>query len=334
MTSLTQTPVLDIRQLSLEFPSPLGPAQVLDGLSLNIAPGEIVGLVGESGSGKSVTGMASMRLLDPRRYRVTAGSISLLGRDVMALPEFELASMRGRDVAMVFQEPMNALNPSIRVGRQIADVVRQHQGLERSAARSLALATLERMQIEDAARVMECYPHMISGGMRQRVLLAMAFSCHPRLLIADEPTTALDVLVQAEILRLLWHRARDLGTAVLFISHDMATVKQLCDRVYVLYAGQIVESGEVGRVLAQPAHPYTRALLQAMPATHGPGQRLLAIDGVVPSLIDPPTGCRFRSRCSRAEPACLVRPPMTSLEEGSRHGVACWHHHGYEGESR
>ncbi|MBW7836974.1 MAG: ABC transporter ATP-binding protein [Sphingomonadales bacterium] len=325
MPSPHKTPVIDICNLSLEFPSPRGAVKALKDVSLHINPGEIVGLVGESGSGKSVIAMSAMRLLPQGQFRQTGGTVRVLGSDIMAMSEAELERRRGRDIAMVFQEPMNALNPTIRIGRQITAILRRHQGIDHQTAIARALSLLESMQVDDALRVMDSYPHMLSGGMRQRVLLAMAFSCEPSVLVADEPTTALDVLTQAEILRLIWRKARDLGAAVLFITHDMAIVHQLCDRVYVLYAGEIAESGRTADVLRCPAHPYTRALLAAMPGSKQPKSALDAIDGTVPSLIDPPRGCRFQSRCKVADDQCGRKPAMEAVVAGApEHEVACW----------
>jgi len=310
--------LLSYRDFSLEFATPRGAVRALSHVSLDLHPGEIVGLVGESGSGKSVAAMTAMGLLPRGRYRVTDGSVHVLGQDVMALSRPALEALRGAEIAIIFQEPMNALNPSIRVGDQIIAVIRRHRAIGRREACTLAEALLGDMSITDPMAVMRLYPSALSGGMRQRVLIAMAFACDPKILIADEPTTALDVTVQAQILDILRERAGILGTAVLFISHDMAVVSQLCDRIYILYAGEVVESGDTRTVLGAPRHPYTRALLAALPDGHAPGSALAAIGGGVPSLIDPPPGCRFQPRCTRASDACLVRPPLAR-------GVACWH---------
>ncbi len=325
MTDIQDKPVVDIQNLSLEFPTSRGAVKALKDVSLKVNPGEIVGLVGESGSGKSVIAMTAMRLVPQGQFRQTAGHVSVLGQDIMEMSGKDLERLRGGNIAMVFQEPMNALNPTIRIGQQIIAVIRQHQKLDHTSAKARALSLLEDMQIDNPRRVMDSYPHMLSGGMRQRVLLAMAFSCEPKVLVADEPTTALDVLVQAEVLRLIWHKARDLGTAVLYISHDMGTIQRLCDRVYVLYAGEIVESAATSDLLHKPAHPYTRALLAAMPAGQAPKSELAAIDGMVPSLIDPPEGCRFRSRCPLADNRCRNKPDMIPVQKGGEgHFVACW----------
>jgi peptide/nickel transport system ATP-binding protein len=296
--------------------------KALNSVSLTVDPGEVVGIVGESGCGKSVTTMVATRLLPEGRYRVTGGSIRLFGRDPLAASERELQEVRGALVSTVFQEPMNALNPTIRVGRQIVEVIRRHQPLDDAAATRKAASLLADMQIADPAAVMRSYPFELSGGMRQRVLIAMAFSCDPKLLIADEPTTALDVTVQALILRLIKARAARTGTAVVFISHDMAVVSQLCDRIYVMYAGRVVETGATREVLERPQHPYTRALIRCLPGLTAPKAPLESIPGTVPNLIHLPTGCLFRPRCREAYERCGAVPPLA--ETLPAHGAACW----------
>jgi peptide/nickel transport system ATP-binding protein len=312
--------VLAIRGLSLEFPTYRGTVQALSDVSIHVGPGEIVALVGESGSGKSVAAMAAIRLLPPKLIKISRGSIAVVGRDVLELPPRALARLRGRQVSMVFQEPMSALNPTIRVGRQITGVLRRHEAMGRAAAALRASQLLSEMQVADPARVMQSYAFELSGGMRQRVLIAMAFACNPQLLIADEPTTALDVTVQAQVLALIRERARAHGTAVLFISHDLAVVSQLCTRIYVMYAGQIVERGNALDVLRHPLHPYTQGLLRSLPEAAPPGQPLRSIPGTVPVLVDPPAGCRFRPRCHIAKARCAEPPPFANGERGA----ACW----------
>ena len=314
--------LLDIRDLSLEFRTARGPVHALNGVSLQVRAGEIVGVVGESGCGKSVTMAAATRLLPERSSRVTGGSVRLFGRDPFAMSERELQEVRGRKVSTIFQEPMNALNPTIRVGRQIVEVIRRHQGLDESAARRRAAALLADMLISEPERVLDAYPFELSGGMRQRVLIAMAFSCEPRLIIADEPTTALDVTVQALILGLIRTSAARLGTAVVFISHDMAVVSQLCGRLAVMYAGRVVEEGATADVLAAPAHPYTRALIRCLPGLALPKAPLAQIPGLVPNLLHPPEGCLFRSRCPEADERCLAVPPEARIAPARL--AACW----------
>lgn len=330
-----RSPVLRIRDLSLEFPVFGGTVRALDGISLDVMPGEIVGVVGESGSGKSVTAMTALRLLQPGSYRITDGQLQLAGTDVLAASEAQMRTLRGHRVAMIFQEPMTALNPTQRVGEQLIGVLRVHrrddessQGrrLSRREALERAEALLRDMMIPDPAQVLEAYPFELSGGMRQRVMVAMAFSCDPALLIADEPTTALDVTVQRQVLQLLRLKARERGSAILFITHDMAVVSQFCDRVYVMYAGTVVEQGPTDQVLRDPHHPYTRGLLDGLPEGAVPGTELAAIPGQVPDMRRPPTGCVFFERCAFADEACRQRPILRNTTDGSTsRAAACWH---------
>ncbi|MEY9335754.1 peptide/nickel transport system ATP-binding protein [Pseudomonas protegens] len=321
---MSSSAVLNIDNLSLEFPAYRSNVQALNGVSLHVNPGEIVGVVGESGSGKSVTAMLSLRLLPERSYRITSGSLSLLGRDMLATPEKQLLQIRGRDAAMIFQEPMTALNPTRRIGRQMLDVIIHHQRLSREQARAKAIDLLRDMHIADPEQVLQAYPFELSGGMRQRVMIALAFSCDPQLLIADEPTTALDVTVQRQVLLLLREKARQRGTAILLITHDMAVVSQFCDRVYVMYTGAVVEQGSTAQVMLDPQHPYTRGLLSGLPEQVRPGEPLLTIPGQVPNLAHLPGGCTFRERCSQAMAVCAQRPPLHSINASQQHKSACW----------
>ncbi|MGP2490390.1 dipeptide ABC transporter ATP-binding protein [Mesorhizobium sp. PUT5] len=315
--------VVSIDDLSLVFPTFHGDVRALSGVTLDVRPGEIVGLVGESGSGKSVTAMSVIRLLPKGVARFTGGRLTLLGHDMLAIGERALEDVRGKEASMIFQEPMSALNPTIRIGRQITEVIRRHEGVGREEARRRAQALLAEMQVPDAARVMRNYPFELSGGMRQRVLIAMAFSCNPSVLICDEPTTALDVTVQAQVLALIRERARARGTAVLFITHDLAVVRQLCDRVYVMYAGRVVEEGRTADLLAGPLHPYTQALLRSLPELAEPKQPLAAIPGTVPTLLGAISGCAFRWRCAHAQERCVETPPFVEAGAGG-HRAACW----------
>ena len=318
-------PVLDIRNLAVHFPVYGGRIHALNQVNLQVGRGEIVGLVGESGSGKSVTAMMAMGLLSRGGYRVDSGEIRVLGRDILRTPENALRRLRGATMSMIFQEPMTALNPTRRIGRQMCEVIRLHQRLPLAEARRKAVRLLEEMRIADAAGVMERYPFELSGGMRQRVLIAMAFSCEPQLIIADEPTTALDVTVQRQVLLLLQSKARASGTSVLFITHDMAVVSQLCDRVYVMYAGSVIESGPTAQVIGQPAHPYSRGLLNAAPDAVAPRSVLPAIAGTVPDLRHLPPGCAFRDRCRFSDDQCLQRPAPDTFETSGGQQAACWH---------
>jgi len=318
------TPVLEIDNLSVEFPAYRSTVKALNGVSLHVNPGEIVGVIGESGSGKSVTAMLSLRLLPERTYRISAGSLHILGRDMLAAKEKDLLKVRGRDAAMIFQEPMTALNPTRSIGRQMLDVIIHHQQLSKEQARTKALALLRDMHIADPEQVLESYPFELSGGMRQRVMIALAFSCDPQLLIADEPTTALDVTVQRQVLLLLREKARERGTAILLITHDMALVSQFCDRVYVMYTGAVVEQGETAQVMADPLHPYTRGLLNGLPEQVQPGEELMTIAGQVPNLSALPEGCTFRDRCQYAMPVCTQRPPLQAIDASGLRKSACW----------
>ena len=324
MTMHTATPVLAIENLSLEFPAYKNNVKALNGVSLHVNPGEIVGVVGESGSGKSVTAMLSMRLLPERSYRVTGGSLHMLNRDMLAAPEKDLLQIRGRDAAMIFQEPMTALNPTRRIGRQMLDVIIHHQKISAAEARTKAIALLRDMHIASPEQVLESYPFELSGGMRQRVMIALAFSCEPQLLIADEPTTALDVTVQRQVLLLLREKARQKGTAILLITHDMALVSQFCDRVYVMYTGAVVEQGSTAQVMGNPQHPYTQGLLSGLPEMVEPGQPLMTIPGQVPNLASLPVGCTFEDRCPHSMPVCGKRPVLTTIQGDEQRQSACW----------
>ena len=290
-------------------------------LSLTIAPGEAVGLVGESGSGKSVTSLAIMRLLPPQAS--IAGAIRFGGHDLLKLPEDEMRGIRGAKIAMIFQEPMSALNPVMRVGDQVAEAVRAHSAVSKKQAYARALQALVDVALPEPERRARDYPHQLSGGMRQRVMIAMALVNRPQLLIADEPTTALDVTIQAQILDLLRHLRQKFGLAMLFVSHDLGVISSIADRVAVMYAGRIVEAGGVREVFAKPMHPYTRGLMHAVPSLRTDrSQPLATIDGSVPSVADLPPGCAFGPRCRLHIPACSqAMPPL--IEVGAGHWARC-----------
>jgi len=314
--------LLEVSGLRTVFDTDAGIAPAVDGIDFSINEGETVGIVGESGCGKSVTALSILRLIPSPPGRIDAGSIRFEGRDLLSLDEESMRRVRGNDVAMIFQEPMTSLNPVFTVGSQIAEPLRLHRGLSKRDAKAEAVRLLERVEIPDPARRVHDYPHQLSGGMRQRVMIAMALSCNPRLLIADEPTTALDVTIQAQILELLDSLKRDTGMAVLLITHDLGVIAEHADRVLVMYAGRIVEQGRVGDVLARPIHPYTQGLLASQPGFARPGSRLSTIRGMVPALTRLPAGCRFRDRCDFAEPTCGQRDPALSVVEDG-HSVAC-----------
>lgn len=322
---MSTQPILAIDQLELVFPIYKGRVQALNKVSLDVRPGEIVGVVGESGSGKSVTAMMAMQLLKRSSYQLVGGSIRFLDHDMLTASDKELRGLRGSKVSMIFQEPMNALNPTKKVGKQLCEVIRLHQHLDRRAQKKRALELLDDMQIPNPEGVFNRYPFELSGGMRQRVLIAMAFSCNPQLIIADEPTTALDVTVQQQILRLLKEKATAEGTAVLFITHDMAVVSQLCDRVYVMYAGSVVESGPTAQLMQESIHPYTQGLLASAPERVGPREHLEVIPGTVPSLANLPRGCAFKERCTHADSGCERTPPQQQRTDAPEHQTVCWH---------
>ncbi|MEH2492787.1 ABC transporter ATP-binding protein [Bradyrhizobium sp. AZCC 2230] len=311
-------PVLKVEELSVCA----GRTPILDRVSFEIGAGEVVSLVGESGSGKSMIALSIMRLLAPP-VRIMGGSVRFNGRDLVALNEKALRRIRGREVAMVFQEPMSSLNPVLTIGDQIMEVLVRQGGLSRTAAHRRAVELLERVQISAATRRMADYPAHLSGGMRQRVMIAIALACDPALLIADEPTTALDVTVQAQILDLLRDLNKQSGTAVLMITHDLGVVAEFSHRVVVLYAGRVAERAGVEALFAAPRHPYTRGLLAAMPALDGPPRLPVPIPGSVPPLDAMPIGCRFSPRCHLADSRCAVEQPPLELRAPGQES-ACW----------
>jgi peptide/nickel transport system ATP-binding protein len=315
-------PLLDLRGLSVAFRTERGPVQALDGVDLAIAPGETVALVGESGSGKTVAALALMRLL-PRTARIAAGSAVFEGEDLLAMPEARLQQVRGARIGMVFQEPMTSLNPVLRVGEQVAEPLVLHRGLTPRQALAEARDLLRLVRLPDAEAQLRAYPHQLSGGMRQRVMIAQAIACRPALLIADEPTTALDVTVQAQILALLARLQREMGMALLLITHDLGVVAQVAARTVVLYAGRVAETAPTARLLAAPAHPYTRGLLGAtLELGAGRAGRIPEIPGSVKPVAAPEPECHFAPRCALAAPACRAgRPPLRELVPG--HHAAC-----------
>lgn len=316
------TPVLDVEGLHVSFFTERGEWRVVRDVSFRVNAGETVALVGESGCGKSVTALAIMGLLDPAG-RVVQGDVRLSGQSLIALTEAERQRLRGRRIGMIFQEPMTSLNPVFTVGDQIAEVLVRHENLDVRATREETLRLLRRVGIPSPEQRIDQYPHELSGGMKQRVMIAMAIACKPDLLIADEPTTALDVTVQAQILRLLQDLQRDMGMAVLLITHNLGVVAHFAQRVVVMYAGQIAEQAETRRLFRSPLHPYTRALLRSLPR---PGQGRAALEsirGTVPSPSEYPAGCRFCTRCPDVMPHCGDQVPAL-FEPESQHRVACW----------
>ena len=318
-------PLLEVRGLHTEFRTGAGLVRAVDGVSYTVEHGETVAIVGESGSGKSVGALSILRLIPDPPGLITAGEILFDGRDLRGLSEAEMRQVRGRDIGMVFQEPMTSLNPVLTIGRQITETVEQHQGADAPAAERRALELLEMVGISDAARRLRQYPHQLSGGMRQRVMIAIALACSPKLLIADEPTTALDVTIQAQILELMKSLTRRLGVAQIIITHNLGVVARYAARVNVMYAGRIVEAGSAEAIYHNPRHPYTMALLKSVPRLDRPRQaRLDPVDGQPPDLTRLDGGCSFRPRCRFAVAQCAeARPPLLPAGDAS-HLAACF----------
>jgi len=312
--------LLDVNNLQTHFPTRAGLLRAVDDVSFYIQPGELLGLVGESGCGKSITALSIMRLIAPPG-KIVGGEISFDGRNLLELSDSEMRAIRGDDIAMIFQDPMTSLNPVFTVGEQIAEALRLHRKLSRKAARAAAIEAMREVSIPDPSRRISDYPHQLSGGMRQRVMIAMALACDPKLLIADEPTTALDVTIQAQILELLNELRKNRELAVLLITHDLGVVAEVADRVAVMYTGRIVEESPVEELFARPRHPYTEGLLRSVPkltsATVTKAERLETIEGTVPSPTDLPPGCHFAPRCPYRMPRCTAEEiPLYDLEGG------------------
>ena len=310
------------------FGPPAREQVAVDGVSFTLGAGEVLGIVGESGCGKTLTALSILRLVPSPAGRIAAGRILFRGQDLAIADTAAINKVRGKEISMIFQEPMTALNPVFRVGEQICETMRVHDGLSQADARRRALHLLDRVGIGSAAQRLTQYPHELSGGMRQRVMIAIALACRPQVLIADEPTTALDVTIQAQILLLLKDLQRELGMAVILITHDLGVVAQVVDRVAVMYAGRIVEEGSVSAVFERPSHPYTRLLLQSIPSLEHEQARLQTIPGMVPSLSNLPPGCRFHPRCPDAREPCRERAPA-DFEVGAGHRAACIALNGY-----
>jgi len=314
--------LLSVEDLRVAFAQERGEYLAVDGVSFSLAPGEALGIVGESGCGKSVTALALLRLVPDPPGRIAGGRVVFEGRDLLGLDERAMRAVRGGGIAMIFQEPATALNPVFTIGDQIMEVLRRKGGAARGQARARAVELLARVGIAEPQRRLDQYPHALSGGMRQRVMIAMALAGNPRLLIADEPTTALDVTIQAQILALLNELRRELGLAVILITHDLGVVAQFADRVMVMYAGRAVEEAATADLFARPSHPYTAMLMRSQPSIEGVSGRLPAIPGTVPSLADPPAGCRFHPRCPEMQPPCTAaRPGWAAVASG--HRAAC-----------
>jgi peptide/nickel transport system ATP-binding protein len=326
----TASPLLEIRGLKTHFATDDGMVQAVDGVDITVGRGETVGVVGESGCGKTVTALSVLKLIAMPPGKIVAGQILYQGRDLVPLDTQDMDRVRAKEIAMVFQEPMTSLNPVYTIGEQIAEVLRRHEGLSRKGAIDRTVEMLRLVQIPNADKRFDDYPHQFSGGMRQRVMIAMALACSPKLLIADEPTTALDVTIQAQILDLLADMKARFGMAVMLITHAMGVVAETAQRVVVMYAGKVIEEAPVEQLFADPKHPYTQGLIRSIPRIDTAAmkkQRLEAIPGVVPSLLNPPPGCRFAARCRYAMPKCRdAVPPLRHV--GGGHSVACVLHEG------
>ena len=316
------TPLLEVKNLRVDLPTERGLLHAVRGIDFHVNRGEMLCLVGESGCGKSMTSLALMGLL-PRKAVRTADHIRFDGIDLQTLPEREMTALRGARMSMIFQEPMTSLNPSYTLGDQLCEALRAHKKVSVGEARDRAVHLLERARVPQAAERLRQYPHQLSGGLRQRVMIAMALMCGPDLIIADEPTTALDVTIQAQILRLIRELQQEFGTAVVFITHDLGVVARIADRVAVMYAGEVIETAPVAELFAHPTHPYTRGLLNCIPVRGKtlPGSHLQAIPGVVPSLVGAVQGCAFANRCAPAQPVCAQTPPYVALND--RHAARC-----------
>ncbi|AYA74896.1 ABC transporter ATP-binding protein [Bacillus sp. Y1] len=324
---MNQTPVLDVKQLQTTFFSADGEIPAVDQISFSVNKGEILGIVGESGCGKSVTSLSIMKLVPQPPGKITNGEIWLNGENLVQASEKRMREIRGNEVAMIFQEPMTSLNPLFTIGNQLIEGIRIHKKMSKKEARIEAIQMLKLVGLPRAEQIIDEYPHQLSGGMRQRVMIAMALSCHPRLLIADEPTTALDVTIQAQILALMKDLNEKLDTAIVMITHDLGVVADLCQRVIVMYAGKIVEEAEVRDIFKNPKHPYTMGLLQSVPDVREKKERLYSIPGNVPKPGSIQKGCRFAARCDKAHDRCYIEDPkLYQLENGQ--SVRCFLHEG------
>jgi oligopeptide/dipeptide ABC transporter ATP-binding protein len=320
---MTPDPLLSVRDLSVGFVTENGMVRAVDGVSFDVPKGKTLGLVGESGCGKSVTAFSIMRLLPQPYGQILNGQVLFEGRDLTRLPLADMHGIRGARISMVFQEPQSALNPVQTIGRQVSEVFLLHQTQDKRAALAASIEMLGKVSIPSPEVRAGEYPHQLSGGMRQRVVIAMALACRPALLIADEPTTALDVTIQAQILELMRELQREMGMSIILITHDLGVIAETCDEVAVMYAGRIAEQGSVDAIFSRPAHPYTRGLLASIPRLSTPRKsRLATIEGMVPSLMELPSGCRFRNRCPYARPACAeIVPPLETV--AGDHKVSC-----------
>lgn len=327
MAAQENQPVLSVRDLKTIIATKRGDFNAIDGVSFDMYPGETLGLVGESGSGKSLTGLSLMRLLPKQIAQIDSGSVKLAGQEVTTLCEREMRNIRGRDIAMILQDPQTSLNPAFTIGDQIIEAMCLHRAPEKGGYLAMAIDALRKVRVAAPEMRVNAYPHQMSGGMRQRAVGAIAISCRPKVIIADEPTTSLDVTVQAQYLRLLRELQTETGMSILFITHDFGIVARVCHRLAVMYAGKIVEYGPVREIFKKPSHPYTQALLESVPKLHNQTGRLPSIEGTPPPLWDKPKGCGFAPRCPFADARCHAEdPPAVHLSGEGResHGAKCW----------
>jgi oligopeptide transport system ATP-binding protein len=316
--------LLQVKDLKTQFFTQDGVVNAVNGVTFDLYEEETLGIVGESGSGKSVTALSIMGLIPQPPGKITAGEVLFKGKNLVGMPEDEMRKIRGKEIAMIFQDPMTSLNPVLTISRQIGEALQLHMNMDRAAARKRTIELLKLVGIPSAADRIDDYPHQFSGGMRQRVMIAMALSCNPKLLIADEPTTALDVTIQAQILDLIKRLKREFGTAVMMITHDLGVVAGMCDRVQVMYAGHLVEQASVEQLYADPRHPYTLGLIRSVPRLdEARKERLEPIPGLPPDLVNVPPGCPFYPRCSFHMPVCLEQRPLLRPVDGA-HTAACW----------
>ena len=320
-----QKPVLVVRNLTVEFRTEDGTVRAVDDVSFDVGPGETVGVVGESGCGKTVTAMSILGLIPSPPGKIVAGSIALEGQDLVGLPESRLRKIRGKKISMIFQEPMTALNPVFTIGNQMTSVLRRHKQLSSSEARNEAISILNRVRIPHPERQLKSYPHELSGGMRQRVMIAMALSCSPQLLLADEPTTAVDVTTQVQVLEEMNRLQREFHMAMILVTHDLGVIAETCQRVLVMYCGRLVEMASVGALFDRPRHPYTKGLMESIPRIRSKKVAVLpTIDGMVPNLARLPLGCYFADRCGNVQARCRVETPSLEPAEGESR-VACFY---------
>jgi oligopeptide/dipeptide ABC transporter ATP-binding protein len=329
MSASSTTPLLSVRDLVVEFSTRHGPVRAVDNISFDVFPNETVGIVGESGCGKTVTGLTLLQLIPMPPGRIVQGSIEFRGKDLTKVSKKEMEELRGSDISMIFQEPMTALNPVFTVGNQMVDVLRRHKNLTRSQARAAAIEMLAKVGIPVPDKRIDEYPHQLSGGMRQRVMIAMALSCDPKLLIADEPTTALDVTTQAQVMEQIVKLQDEFHMSVILVTHDLGVVAESCDRAIVMYCGNIIETADINDLFERPRHPYTKGLLESIPRIRDRRvPELPIIPGMVPDLLHLPEGCRFADRCNKATDECRVEKPTVTVDESTANGVACFHPNG------